>query len=126
MLADYCHFNQETYQVAYVFKNQARYFNQLAGVIDDCRSDGLTEVQTVNRVADEMKDILGGELYEARLGMSGLVNALMPRMGNLDIDFKAVARYIIDSYSPGQRSNNRRPRTTSGKAPAKKPTNRRR
>lgn len=111
----------ESYQVADVFEHHKRYYDQIAEVIGDCRSDGMTRAQTVNRVADEMKDIIGGEFYEARSRMTSIVNALTPHERDMDIEYKALAEYFVDSIGSRakQRSDNR-------KAPAKKPTQRRR
>ncbi len=112
--------NWESYQVADVFEHQRRYYNQIAEVIRDFESEGMTKTQTVNRVADEMKDIIGGEFYDARMKMTGVVNALTPHVSDLDIEYKAIAQYLVDSigFHAKQSSDNRKPRTASGKKPA--------
>ncbi len=120
--------NWETAQIAYVFTNYRKYYATFDMILDDFGCEGRSRSQAVNRIADEMKDMVCGELYEARQNISTIPDALMLNEGDLDIDYEALAEYIVNriGYHPEQCSENRKPRTTSGKAPAKKAPARRR
>ncbi len=131
--------NWGTWKAVEVFERNKRYNRHLDMVIDDCAEDGMTRDQAIDRVADEIKDIVFGEFYDAQQQASELVLELMFGPKDLDLDYRAIAEHFMGGYRPRQSSDNRRPKTsqckrngaskpkaTAKKAPAKKATSGRR
>ena len=127
--------NFQTWHVAMMLKEGDWIYNEM----EEMREEGYCAADQKFMLADAMEQSLFDEWQELR--KSGkLIFALV--MDPKDVDYGALADYFVTinedchcfdgdfaasrcTKKPKQ-SANRKPRTTSGKAPAKKPTNRRR
>ncbi len=104
--------NWGTWQTVEVFERNKPYRRQLEMVIDDCEEEGWPKGTAVERVAEEIRNIVRNEFYDVQQQASDLVLELMFTPEDLEIDYEAIAEHFMTRYSPRQSSDNRRPKTS--------------
>lgn len=129
--------NWETYHLVMMLDDS----EWVSDLLDDFKRDGIPASEWTHLLAGAIEERLYDQWYDLKKhGKLILVLTKNPHGPGVDIDYTGIARRYVSARMDADfetdvarscnrkspQSSNRKPRTTTGKAPAKKPTQRRR
>ena len=103
--------NWATGKIGEFVEQDARYKKKIASILKKCESQGLSKTETVDCVANKIRDLVETEYNAALMDASCLTSEIMIHPVDLCVDYTALAEHLLDG--------NGAPRSSGGKASSK-------